>query len=408
MATYNKTAPFGDNIAKELEKQNRLLAMMVEEHITETANWQEIGEIVRKGLAPDVFSIGDQLVVDWKDGETTYKVPMDIVHFGDVELHDGEVVPAMFLQWHYCSPFGVQFDGNEAFYVPTAELPAGTYHFTIGNNWGTHCVSGKVYQFTTTKAVPVGGQLQLGTASSETSGLPDTAPNNWRVRTYDTQSNATPLEVLTLTEGSGGTDLGVLSSSTKYGLSGMNNMQRSAYGYNRWSQSGIRQYLNSKNAKSAWWTPQNPFDRAPSEHLTKDGFLAGFGDDFLAQLKPIKITTALNTVTDGDFGATEDTYDTFFLASKRNENMKEQLANVEGDIWEYWYRATNGVKPNDYETGAFPVTYAINGKTSPQNVRVRSAYRGSAYNTWSVGSSGNVYYSTAPYSYRFAPACAIC
>lgn len=392
----------------KLDTQNALLAMMVEQHVEESANWQEIGEIVRKGLAPSVFSIGDQLVTTWKDTSNSmeYTVPMDIVHFGDVELADGEIVPGMFLQWHYATPFGVQFDQNEAFYVPTSALPAGTYHFSMGNGWGTHVVSGKNYQFTLTKEVPANGQLQLGTASSEVSGLPDNAPSTWRVRTYASASTKDPLEVVTLTEGTTGADLGVLSSSTKFSSSGMNNMQRSAYAYNRWAQSGVRQYLNSDKNSGAWWTQQNSFDRAPNEHWTKNGFLTGFDADFLAQIKPVKLITALNTVSDTDIGATETTYDRFFLATKTNQNLREQY--TEGDVWEYWFRATNGVKPVDYQNYAAPITYAVENHASAQSVRLRSAHRGYASNAWLVNSIGTVSTNLASYSYRFAPVCVIC
>lgn len=41
-----------------------------------------------------------------------------------------------------------------------------------------------------------------------------------------------------------------------------------------------------------------------------------------------------------------------------------------------------------------------------QNVRLRSANRGNASNTWYVYASGNVDYNVAVSSFRFAPACA--
>lgn len=394
--------------ANKLDKTNALLAMMVKEHIVETANWQEIGEIVRKGLAEDIFSIGDQLVVTWKDtaGNKEYQVPMDIVHFGDVELSDGEVVPGMFLQWHYCTPFGVQFDQNEALLYCENGLPIGTYYFTCGNSWGNNIVNGKSYTFTTTVEVPSDGQIQIGLANSEVGSCPDQNPSNWRIRTYASNTETTPLEILALTEGANGTNLGTWSSSTKYGADGLNNMQRSSYGYNRWSQSALRQYLNSGADKGKWWTPKNIHDRPPVELTTKDGFMKGFSEEFLAQLKPIKLATALNTVSDSVIGAEEDTFDTFFLATKTNENLKEQYK--EGDVWEYWNRATNGVKPNDYETGSAPITYGIDNKLNPQTVWLRSASRGYASNTWRVNSSGSVHYYYATTSYRFAPACVIC
>lgn len=392
------------------EKIVRMLGLMVGENIEATHNLHEIHKIVESGLAPETFSIGDQLNIPWSDGTNQYTVPMDITNFEEVTLSDGEKVPGMILQWHYCTPFGIQFDQNEALYYAENGLTAGTYHFECGNAWGSNIVANKNYQFTLTKSVPAGGQIQIGLADSEVGACPDQNPANWRIRTYASNTTTATIEIVTLIEGTAGTDLGTWSSSQKFSTGGLNNMQRSSYGYNRWSQSALRQYLNSNADKNAWWKPQNVFDRPPVELASQRGFLAGFRDDFLSIIKPIKITTALNTVSDSDFGITEDTYDTFFLPSKRNMNLTEQLENVEGNVWDYWFRATNGQKPVDYKDYAAPITYALNAKTSAQTVRLRSASRGGAYNTWYVNSYGGVgnSYGYAATSYRFAPACAIC
>ena len=401
-----------------LERQNLLLTQLIQSQseATPIATLNEIAEIVRRGEAPNVFNIGDQINVNWNNGQNDYVLPFDITHFGDVQLQDGETIPGMFIQSHYALD-GVQFDQNEAFYVvPAGGMAAGTYHFTMGNSWGTHVVSGKSYEFTLAESYAEGDLLQLGTATSEVSGLPDTAPANWRVRTYKA-SGSTPAglaanatEIVTLSEGTGGTDLGTLSSSTKYGTSGLNNMQRAAYGYNRWSQSAIRQQMNSDAAAGSWFTPQNPYDRRPDQLASLRGMKAGFDEGFLNILKPVKVTTALNTVTDDQIGASEDTFDMFFLASLEQEYIQPQASGVEGQYWEYWKRRLGLTNPQP--TGQpFPahIRYAYNAKTSAQYCRLRSAYRGLAYYTWLVNTSGNAgYYYYATYAYRAAPACVIC
>lgn len=392
-------------IEQTLVKQNSLLALMVKGHVVETQNLAEIHEIVRKGLAQDVFSIGDTITVPWTDGSTTYQMQFDIVAFRDVTLEDGDVVPGMVIQAHYAHPFGVQFSQNQAFYCSNAVIPAGTYHFSMGNSWGGNVVSGKTYQFTLTKDVPVGGMLQLGTASSEVSGLPDTAVANWRVRTYANAKDAAQ-EIVALTEGTDGADLGVLSSSKKPSEFGINNMQSSAYGYNRWSQSAIRQYLNSAEAKGNWWTPKNNYDRQPNELASKDGFMKGFSEEFLNILRPVKIQTARNTASDD--GGWDTTYDTFFLASLEEMYCAPQIVG-EGAYFPYWKERSGLASPNpQYSTNPKMRTYALEAKASPQHVRLRSAHRGYAYATWIVNSSGCVYYDYATNSHRFAPACVIC
>ena len=405
----------GHLIVEGMARQNILLSQLVSasSEATPVATLNEIHEIVRAGEAANVFSIGDQIMANYNNGTTDYVLPFDIVHFGDVELQDGETVPGMFIQSHYAMQ-PVAFDGNEAFYVnfdgtDYADLPAGTYHFTMGNSWGSNVVAGKVYQFTTTQA---GKVFQFGTASSTIGGLPDQNPANWRVLVYSSISSTEVLERVTLTEGSGGTDLGTLSSSTKYSTTGINNMQRSAYGYNRWSQSAMRQFLNSSAAAGGWWTSENPFDRPPDQLATLRGFMAGFDEGFLNILKPVKVRTALNTVSDSEIGTYEDTYDTFFPASLEQEYIVPQLANTEGEYWEYWKRRLGLTSPQaqgDAGTNAAHIRYAYDAKTSAQSCRLRSASRGSANSAWYVYSTGYAYYYYfATFASRCAPACVIC
>ena len=122
-------------------------------------------------------------------------------------------------------------------------------------------------------------------------------------------------------------------------------MQRAAYGYNRWSQSAIRQQMNSDAAAGSWFTPQNPYDRRPDQLASLRGMKAGFDEGFLNILKPVKVTTALNTVTDDQIGASEDTFDMFFLASLEQEYIQPQASGVEGQYWEYWKRRLGLTNP---------------------------------------------------------------
>ena len=372
------------------------------------SNFHEVQSIVKEGKAAEFFNIGDQIIVTWNPdgGQTEHNLPFDVVSFEPAPDASGNLHPAMWLQSHYALT-GIQFDGNEAFYVPAAVMPAGTYHFSMANSWGTNVVANKVYQFTTTKEIPANGQLVLGTASSNTSGLPDTAPENWRVRTYKTGDQLDPDEVLTLTEGSEGTDLGSLSSSQKYSASGMNNMQRAAYGYNRWSQSAIRQWLNSSEAAGAWWHQMNPFDHRPDQLASVRGFRAGLPNDFLSVLKPIKVTTALNTVSDADIGASEDTMDTFFLPSLEQEYIAPQASGVEGSAWQYWIDRLDGTRHAQGAIRTEHIRYAYENHSSAQHVRLRSASRGYANSAWYVYSSGSAYYYNATHAIRPAPACVI-
>lgn len=376
-------------------------------------SWAQIQQIVQSGNAQDWFNIGDQLEINWAKNGTVHKLPYDVISFAPV-LKYGESVekPGLWLQSHYAGD-GVQFSASNALYVAESALPAGTYHFTIGTNWGTYCVAGKSYQFTTTKQIPAGGQIMVGRNNEYyTWGAPDQDTANWRVHTFESNAATTPLESnLELTEGTGGTDLGTTTSSIKYSTSGINNLQRAAYGYNRWSQSANRQYYNSAAAAGAWWTPQNPFDRAPQQLASLAGYMSGFDADFLAVLGKIKVTTALNTVSDSEIGTTEDTYDTFFLPSLEQEYIVPQLAGVEGAYWPYWKERLELDTPQKQGgdgTNANHIRYAYDARTSAQNCRLRSAFRGHASATWHVDPSGTAYAHGAASAYRGCPACVIC
>ena len=322
---------------------------------------------------------------------------MDIVHFGDVTLKDGEVVPGMYLQWHYATPYGVMFDAHEALYYAAEELPAGAYTFNIPSAWSK--AEAGDYTFTLTQAVPAGGQI------AGLKLIADNTPDKWTVQTYKDRTTTEAIESVKVIKGNAGTSLGQLIPA---GSEKLNSIHRVGYGYNRWSQSAIRQYLNSTAAAGKWWKPQNNYDRPP-EQAGKAGFLAGFEKDFLDVLGTIKVTTALNTVTDKADGDTEVTYDKIFLPSLEQIYVVPQLKGVEGEYWEYWKRATGAVSLQA-QYGTYPerITYGIEAQTSAQYVRLRSASRGYGYNTWLVYTSGYVGSSSAYNAWRCAPACVIC
>lgn len=404
----------GQALLDEMKIQSGHLAMIAEgSRVQVYSSMRQIADLVRGG---DVarnqknFPIGDQIIMPWKDmddsahntDETAYQVAWDIVHHGEVTLLDGSIVPGMFIQMHLCSAYGVQFSHQEAFMNCPDGLAAGTYHVTFGGTWGSKgATAGTSWQFTLTQAVPAGGRL------SGFESLPDVATSAFRVKSWATPASADPIETVVVTSGDEGTDLGTMMLNAP-GDDGLNCMQRVGYGSNRWATSALRQYLNKSGDN--WWASQTDFDIRPDQYAKK-GFMTGFDTEFLNAIKPIKVTTALNTV-EGYENATEDTFDTFFVPSLQQMNVNPQLANVEGDVFEYW-RARLG-KSSYVGTGSSNVFDAFKipalNANSAQSVRLRSAYRGNANFTWSVYSSGYVNngYYYASYAFRFSPVCVIC
>ena len=388
----------GRNLVTVLEK---IAAINAAGTTFDFSSFKKIQDMVKNGLAPYALPVGSQILVPWTDKatNTAYTMPFDVVHHGKATLKDLEVIPAMILQSHYATPYGVQFSPCQAFYyAKTAALPAGTYNITIPTTWSK--ATAGTYQFTLTQDLPVGGQL------SGFEYIADRDPSVWQVKAWANKLTVTATETVAVTVGSDGTNLGSLIPA---GDGTLNSIQRTGYGYNNIDYSAARQWLNSGKTIGAWYVPQTDFDRPPAELATKPGFLSGFNDDFLAVIQPIKSTTALNTVTDSSLGTTVDDYDKFFLPSLQQMYINPELADVEGPTWDYWKRASGLTAPAGRgSTQPNYITYALENHASAQSVRLRSANRSTSHTTWYVNSSGSIYSDTACTSYRFAPACAIC
>lgn len=396
----------GLRIADLLGEQNAILRVANASSIAAVASdLRTIQQIVKNGYASQLFNVGDQIIVPWRDtvAGTDYTLPFDIVHFGNVELQDGETVPGMFLQSHYAAPFGVQFSHQQAFYkVGEDGLPAGTYYMTFASNWGNNVVANDNVCFTLTQDAPAGSLL------AGFYGAPDQVYTNWKVYVYDSDRKTILETVGSVTKKAWGKYLGLWDAfgNNEYGLNGL---QRTAYGNNRWSVSALRQFLNSAKGANEWWTPQNDFDIVPDQ-INKAGWLTGFGEDFLSVLGKVKVKTALNTVVNAekDLGF-DETFDKFFVPSLEERHYTPQIAG-EGEIWDYWKRASESATPLP-ASREFPnmITYAIENHVSAQYVRLRSAGRGTANLTWIVSPSGRCSGDgSASSATRFAPACVIC
>lgn len=379
---------------QEIAQALQTVAFAQSAKLENITTWDQISGLVRNGYAQKIFDFGDWINEKWTDTAATkeYEYPWRVNHFENVELEDGEIVQGMFLQAHYAHPFGVQFSQARAFLKCPDGLTAGTYNVKLERDWGSNAKANTYWQFTLTKDVPKGGRL------SGFIQMPDVASSNWKVISYAADA-ITKLETVPVTSGQDGTALGTLQYATRNG--NLNSMQETAYGWNRWKTSALRQYLNSEQAKGKWWTPQDEWDIAPDQLATKDGFLCGMPADMLKALKTVKVVTYANTVQDG--GEADITYDRVFLPSLEQLFINPQIAG-EGTVHEYWQRRSGmKTKMQQYQTYPRMISYAVENHTSPQVVRLRSANRGSAFSTWCVYSSGYVDGGNAWYANRFSP-----
>jgi hypothetical protein len=285
----------------------------------------------------------------------------------------------------------LQFDPREALFYFEEGLAAGTYNFTVkAHSWVSGDVN-KTFQFTLTQAIPAKGQLVLQVAYNVTIA-------GSTAKTYSSSTSTTEIETVTITEGSGGTSLGDVNNAIS---GGTNSLQRGLLGNNRYSQSAMRQYLNSNAAAGSVWTPKNVWDRAPSWATTTAGFLNGMDEDFLSVIGEVTKRTALNTVSDG--GGYEDTIEKFFLLSRSEVYGGNEVTGGEGAAYPYY---------SDYSdlgsAGTGNDSNRIKYRSgSAQYWWLRSPTAGYAYLVRTVHPTGSVNSTSAITSYGVAPACCI-
>lgn len=363
--------------------------------------WEQVILAIKSKLHREMYAVGDKFSNIWKDTNNSnkeYDNPLRINHFEDgLELEDGTTVNGMWLQTVYAHLKGVQFSHQQAFYVSNEDMTAGTYCIGFDYTWGDkgYVTKGDYWNFSLTKDVPAGGKL------AGFYGAPDQPQTNWRVYVYSADGKTVLETVSTINKGQEGTLLGVM---TTYGDENLNGIQQMAYGDNRYATSAIRQYLNSDKPKGEWWTAQTKWDIAPDQLSQIDGYLCGMDPELLSVLKPVKVVTYCNTVTaTGQKQVKDITYDKVTLISLEQMYIEPQAVG-EGEAHEY-YKELNGTakKFQWWQTYEILKTFAVENPTSPQNVRLRSAYCTNAYTTWRVSSSGGVGNNNASLTYWPAP-----
>ena len=343
-------------------------------------DWPTVQAIVANGAGSKAFAIGTQLVEKWTDTaeQKEYDMPWQVNHFEDVTLENGEIIPGMWLQSHYTTPFEIQFSHERAFLACPDGLNAGTYHFDFAQTSGNNVKPGISYQFTLTKPVEKGGRL------AGCYGAPNQKPSSWKVYSYG-KDGITLNETVDVTVGSGGTNIGTIQNETRIG--NLNSVEEMAYGWNRWKTSALRQWLNSNKPKGQWWIPQDQWDICPKQLANKDGFLCGMPEEMMNCLKKVKVSTFANTVNDE--GVEDITYDYVTIPSLEQVYGKPQVVG-EGVAHDYWKRKSGRTSPCDLGT-SYPnmVSYAIDNHANPSTNRLRSNRRDTANSIYYIGTQGD-------------------
>lgn len=327
--------------AEQFDTMNALLAILASKSgEVGFDSWHAIQQAVRVGGGPSLFPIGTQLKCKKEGvGEIVWDV---VAHDYNVD-HIGRYKHSMTLLTHDCVVNSLQYDNTEALYYCETPLVAGTYHFTLLDGYDTATGGGKTYQFTLTKPVPANGVLTFPWAK-------DKQASETKVSTYNSVTEATAIETVSVTEGSGGTDLGTADGKT----ANMNHTHRIRYGSNNWKESAMRQFLNSAAPAGQVWKPQTKFDRPPSWEKTQAGWMNGLDPEFLEVVGTAKITNRTNGLYEEDGNIKQNYYteDKFWIASRSEVYGGSESGLSDGTQFPYYAEPMNAGKIKYNTSGA--------------------------------------------------------
>lgn len=389
-AEQNRVDSFDAMASATLADLETEYATTLGEHASQlAANTTNINNVVKTvGIltnSVDSFAAMRQLVVDGY-GPLAFPVGTQI-RTPHTEYGGGSIVWDVVAHDHHKNPsdptahtmsllmrdviYGRQFDAIEALYYCEAELPAGTYNFTLLEGYDTANGGGKTLQFTTNEVIPAGGIIMFPWASS-------TQSTATKISTYPTRESTTAIESnISVIEGTDGTNLGTADGSTP----NMNHTHRIRYGSSNYAESAIRQWIKSAAAANAWWTPQTIFDRPPT-YANVAGFLSGLDPEFVSILGAPEIVTARNAIYEigGSIGGSYTTNDLVFLPSMTELGFGKNNNIDEGALLEYYDGAVNADR----------IKYDITDQTTARYWWLRGPSPSSAYGVRRVTSDGSL------------------
>ena len=340
-------------------------------------SWRAIKENVKMGFGELLYPVGTDFEVECPSGAPYNSIIFVVV---DHRVENNEHIMTMLMK-HVI--YGMEFDAPQAIICPEETMPAGTYHFALLSGYDTDHDGGKNVQFTLANDLEAGGQIVMSWPYNQT----------WieeNLTVYHAFGTSA-IETCVMSEGTGGTDLGVADGT----VSILNHTHRARYGSNNYKESAIRNWLDSDDAANTWQTQQTRFQR-PCSYRTRAGFVTYLDPEFVAVIREGTHPNRTNTVFDLN-GTTQaySTTDKFFLASQEEIGFYSESGIVCGSVFDYY----NGASQDD------KIKYDINSQATARTWWLRTPYPSNASHERHVNSSGAL---SSYGAYSGNGACAAC
>ena len=307
------------------------------ENVTTIKSWADVQDILRAGAIANYISVGDQLGATYKGVAKIW----DAIGIDKDTPTDGNFTHSLTLQSRTLLGTG-QVSAPQAMYNAVTALPAGTHIFTT---------NGAQYQVTTSVEIPAGGVLFIATRDDYVP-LTLTSYQADRVTTIETG-----LDVTTVT----GTDT----------LTPINDHARMRYGSNNWTESALKQWINSEDATFEWES-KTLYDM-PSTYET-EGFLNLLDPELVAVLGAVDKQVSRNTVNEG--GGQDTFSDKVFLLSRKEVGLGDEGTITDEFVYPFWETASDA----DRIKGA-PSIWWLRSPSVGHTYYVRTVYyTGALYN----------------------------
>lgn len=161
----------------------------------------------------------------------------------------------------------------------------------------------------------------------------------------------------------------------------------------------MRQIINSDAAAGSVWVPQSKYDRPPSWNTSKDGFLNGLDEEFLAIVGKTKKTTNKCRLVENGVSVTNDKF--FLLSQTELYAVDVYSDSPEGSPYPYFANYSDYTSPNS-SADKNRIKY-WNG--NPRFYYGRSPYPNSANSVRGIGDTGELSSSYASVAYGAVLGC---